>query len=158
MNRSQLPFRLNCEGYLFTSEGGVLATIADAGHIIFPGGGVAKGENIADAMKRETLEETGAIIKGLHEIGVIKIVWQKDWITSEKQRARFEKYQGDEMHFFEGTIEGFNENADPEEDSWNGPKIMTTGEVVGILEKEKPFAPSVKQYRAFQLAYFRTRQ
>ena len=62
MDRAQLPFRSNTEGYLLDSVGNVLAQVQD-GILVFPGGGVEKDEAILDVITRETFEETGVVIE-----------------------------------------------------------------------------------------------
>jgi len=56
-NRDLLPFRINCEGYLISSDGKILAKDSGNGFIMFPGGGVDEKEDIITAMDREAKEE-----------------------------------------------------------------------------------------------------
>lgn len=49
---------------------------------LFPGGGVEKGEQLADCAKRETLEETGI------EVEIGRIAYVNDWIENPKTDAR----------------------------------------------------------------------
>jgi len=99
-NRTKLPFRENCEGYLVFGDS-LVARNTEYGYIDFLGGGVEKDEDIKEALKREAFEETGVILEGdLKEVGSMKTIWPNNWAKNEKQRKRFEKYKGDEMHFF----------------------------------------------------------
>ena len=77
--------------------------------VLFPGGGVDKNEEITKAMVRETKEETDAVVKKIRKLGKIKIFWGPNWAKTEKQKYRYTAFQGDEMHFFIGNIERFEE-------------------------------------------------
>ena len=99
-NRYELPFRLNCEGYFIDKEGDILARKDENGIIIFPGGGVSEKESVSEGMIRETFEETGVIISDLKELGQMKIIWGSNWAKTEKQKHRYEQFQGDDMYFF----------------------------------------------------------
>ena len=147
MELSKLPFRKNCEGYFIDKKGNLLAKDSGKGYLIFPGGGVEQNESIEDAMKRETLEETGAKVTNLNKCGELKIIWEKDWAITEKQRQRYQKYQGDEMHFFKGMITSFNKIIQ-QEDSWEGKKLIPLKEVISFLEQQN--SPQ-KEYREMQL-------
>lgn len=157
VSREKLPFRINCEGYFLNSKGEILAKDSSKGFIMFPGGGIDNNENIESAMIRETKEETCFIPKNLKKLGNIRIVWEKDWAKTEKQKARYEKFQGDEMHFFSGEIDK-NEKLEKsnEEDTWFGEKFMNIKEVINIIEKSRPFEQSVKEYREMQLKYLKS--
>jgi 8-oxo-dGTP pyrophosphatase MutT (NUDIX family) len=60
MDRTELPYRLNCEGYFVYEGKYVIARDTGLGYLEFPGGGVESG-SITECMRRETLEETGAV-------------------------------------------------------------------------------------------------
>ncbi len=154
MERKNLPFRINCEGYFLDSEGNILAR-ESRGVIIFPGGGPNKNEDVIKAMIRETKEETGAIVKDIEEIGVIKIVWGPNWAKTEKQKSRYKLFQGDEMHFFTGDIEHFEEPEIKEEDFWDGNKLMNINEVIKKIEEKAPFDEDIREYREAQLKFLR---
>src|SRR3989344_9180786 len=104
-DRSKLPFRKNCEGYFVDGKGNVLARKTEYDVVVFPGGGVDDGEDVDKAIIRETFEETGAIVKNIKKLGNLKFVWSEDWAQTEKQKKRYEIYQGEDMHFFSGMIE-----------------------------------------------------
>jgi 8-oxo-dGTP pyrophosphatase MutT (NUDIX family) len=153
-DRSKLPFRRNCEGYFITNSGKILAQDTGKGYLVFPGGGIDKGEHADSAVVRETFEETGAIIKlPINDLGTIQFFWDEDWIKTEKQKRRFKKYKGEEMHFFFGIIEEFKESQEPHEDYWKGEKLMPISKVISIIEKEKPFPKNMKIYREAQLRF-----
>jgi len=154
MERKDLPFRINCEGYFLDSKGNILARESH-GIIIFPGGGPNKNEDIIKAMIRETKEETGAIVKNIKKIGVIRIVWGSNWAKTEKQKSRYKLFQGDEMHFFTGDIESFEEPELKEEDFWDGNKLMNIDEVIQKIEEKIPFEEDLKYYRKTQLNFLR---
>jgi 8-oxo-dGTP pyrophosphatase MutT (NUDIX family) len=153
--RDKLPFRKNCEGYFVNSEGKVLAKDSGKGFIMFPGGGVDSDENIEDAMIRETKEETGFIPTNLKTLGVLKIMWGSDWVKTDKQKERYNKFLGDEMHFLKGEISENTGNS-KEEDFWEGEKFMDINEVINFIEKSRPFDESVKDYREAQIRFLRS--
>ena len=136
MNRDELPFRINCEGYFFNKEGEILAKKSEKGFIMFPGGGMDKGEKIEHTMLRETEEETGANIKNLKKLAVERIIWDKDWPKTEKQKRRYASFKGDEMHFFTGDVESIKATKESCEDFWRGKKFMDPNEVVEFIENE----------------------
>ncbi len=151
-NRNELPFRMNCEGYFLNDEGKILAKLHEKEFIMFPGGGVDEGEDVMKAMIREAKEETGLTAKDLSEMGILKIVWGIDWAKTDKQKARFGKFQGDEMHFFTGKVTGEHEITE-EEDFWQGERFMNIKEVINKIEETRPFDESVAEYREMQIKY-----
>ncbi len=156
-DRNNLPFRKNCEGYFINSEGKILAKDSGKGFIMFPGGGVDESEEVTKAMIRETKEETGAVLSDIKKASVLKIVWGLDWAKTEKQKKRYEQFQGDEMHFFTGfATEG--ESDREEEDAWIGEKFMSLHAVINFIEKSRPFEESVMEYRELQLNILRSIQ
>jgi len=155
MDRENLPFRINCEGYFLDNEMNILAKRNEKGFIMFPGGGADEGETLENAMIRETKEETGVIPKNLKKIGLLKIYWRPDWAKTEKQKARYDSFKGDEMHFFRGEInnEKFNSN---EEDSWKGEIFMDLEQVINFIEGSSPFDESVREYRETQIKFLKS--
>ena len=154
MERKKLPFRINCEGYFLEGKGSIIAKESN-GLILFPGGGIDKNEEITKAMIRETKEETGAVVSGIRKLGVIKIVWGPGWAKTEKQKNRYKIFQGDEMHFFTGNIEEFEDPGVKEEDFWDGNKLMNIKEVIKKIEKKAPFDEDIREYRETQLKFLK---
>ncbi len=152
IDRTRLPFRMNTEGYFLDKDGNVLAQISDKSYVVFPGGGIDEGEMPEESIIRETLEETGAIVvKPLKLVSKLQIVWGPNWAKTDKQKLRYNKFKGDEMYFFCGTIHHFEENSKTLEDTWKGEKLMSLNEAISFLEKGKPFSEDVKKYRETQL-------
>jgi 8-oxo-dGTP pyrophosphatase MutT (NUDIX family) len=61
MSRKDLPFREKTEVFLYDNKKNIVAE--NHGHyIMFPGGGIDKGENMKTSASREIKEETGAIV------------------------------------------------------------------------------------------------
>jgi 8-oxo-dGTP pyrophosphatase MutT (NUDIX family) len=153
--RDNLPFRINCEGYFLNSGGKILAKDSGKGFIMFPGGGMDEAEDIEAAMIRETEEETGITPTNLNNLGVLKILWGPDWAKTEKQKSRYSKFQGDEMHFFKGVVGNEVEKSN-EEDVWTGEKFMEISDVINLIERSRPFDESVLEYREAQLRFLRS--
>jgi 8-oxo-dGTP pyrophosphatase MutT (NUDIX family) len=158
MRRESLPYRLNCEGYLVLGDN-IVARNTEYGYIDFPGGGVDDGEDIKEALKREAFEETGAVIGELKELGIIKTIWPADWAKNEKQRKRFEKYKGDEMHFFTAKVIEFKdpkgdakENDELNQGKWaESERLLPIKEAIRIIEGYKPFPKELVEYYEFKL-------
>ncbi len=149
-----LPYRRNCEGYFITEKDKILAKDTHKGYLVFPGGGIDGGEHADTAVVRETFEETGAIVElPIQKLGVIRFIWDKNWIKTEKQKRRFEKFKGEEMYFFFGIIKEFKENKEQHEDFWDGEKLMPISKAIQIIEGSKPFSGNIKVYREAQLRF-----
>ena len=149
IDRFKLPFRKNCEGYFVDKNGCVLAKETE-GFLMFPGGGVDDGEKVEDAIIRETLEETGAVIKNLRKIRNLRFVWGPNWAKTDKQKRRYLQFQGEDMHFFIGEIDRFIEIDRKEEDFWKGDKLIKISDAINII-KSGPFDEYNVEYRKFQL-------
>jgi len=154
MERKNLPFRINCEGYFLNNKGNIIAKESN-GIVLFPGGGVDENEEIIKAMIRETKEETGVIIKDIMKLGTIKIIWGPNWAKTEKQKSRYTAFQGDEMHFFIGNIERFEEPEIKEEDFWSGNKLMNVSDVIKKIEEKASFDEDIREYREAQLKFLK---
>ena len=151
-SRLNLPFRKNCEGHFVDGKGNILAKNTGKGYIAFPGGGIDESEIPEEALIRETKEETGAIVEISEKIGSLNFIWGEDWATSEKQKLRYEKFQGEEMHFFIGKINEFIEEISEKiEDFWGEEKFMPIEEVIKIIEENAPYSQEIKHYREKQL-------
>ncbi len=158
--RENLPFRKNCEGYLVFGKD-LVGRNTEYGYIDFPGGGVEDGEDLKEALKREAFEEAGVILEGeLKEVGNIKTIWPNDWAKNEKQIKRFEKYQGDDMHFFIGKVkELVNPSGDKEENGWDlNERLIPIKKAIEIIESYKPFPKELDEYYKFKLKILRSLQ
>ena len=121
------------------------------GHILFPGGGIDENENPEEGVLRETFEETGAIIKNLKKIGIIRFDWGEDWAKTEKQKNRYNNFRGEEMHLFTGEVKKFETpNGDPE-DEWQGEILFEIREIINAINSNKPFPETMKEYYQAQL-------
>ena len=102
-DRIKLPYRKNCEGYFFKGDK-VLAQNTGLVFVLFPGGGIDEGESAKDAILRETFEETGAVIRNLKKIGVIRFDWAEDWAKTEKQKKRYGLFRGGRCIYLVGRL------------------------------------------------------
>lgn len=153
MDRSKLPFRKNCEGYFVLGDS-IVCRDSHLGYIDFPGGGVEENEDIEGALRREIMEEAGAILdKKMTEIATLKTVWPMDWAKNEKQKKRFEKYQGDDMHFFIGKVkELVTPTGDPEENGWDiNERTIKIRDVIKMMERYRPFPKELRDYYELKL-------
>ena len=76
-----------------------------------------------------------------------------DDIGNEKQKKRFEKYQGDDMHFFVGKVKKLVEpKGDIEEKGWDvNERLMKIKDAIKIIEGYKPFPFELKEYYELKL-------
>ncbi len=147
--RTHLPFRKNTEGYFLDKNKNILAQVSKEGYLIFPGGGIEEQETPEQGLIRETFEETRAIVEEpLEALGKLKIIWDNNWAKTDKQKRRYEHYQGDEMYFFFGRIKEFRQQ-DNHEDAWQGEKLMSLEKAIEILESSR----NKSEYRKKQLQY-----
>ena len=153
--RNKLPFRANCEGYFLNEDNKILAKDSGKGYIMFPGGGIDNNEDLHIGMQRETKEETGMTPLNMSKLGVLRIIWGPDWAKTEKQQKRYEQFQGDEMHFFTGTVVRSSRLITDAEDAWQGKIFMEIQDGINVIEKSKPFDESVEEYREMQLRFLK---
>jgi 8-oxo-dGTP pyrophosphatase MutT (NUDIX family) len=152
IDRKKLPYRKNCEGY-FVRDGKVVALDTGLGYIEFPGGGVDEGEEPNEALIREAYEEAGVIINGeLEKIEQFNFVWGKNWVKNDKQRKRYEEFQGEEMHFYKGKIKELVEaKGDGVEEGWKGEVLMDIDDAIEAIKNEKVVDEEALGYQKFQL-------
>ena len=141
--RGALPFRQIARLFLLTPDGKVLAnrqTSPSAGpYVAFPGGGVDDGESVAAAAERELLEETGAVLEGrLKHFITLKLVWGKEFADSPTRKARFSKFQGEEVHMFVGRVKRIGKPTSTEGDAWKGSKKMPISSALKIVNSQTP--------------------
>jgi len=150
--KERLPYRENCEGYFLYNNNEVVAQDTGKGFVIFPGGGVDKNETPLEAIKRETFEETGAVFEGsIREIKVIYFDWDREWAKTKKQKERYSKFRGEEMHFFIGRVKEFTKPVGDLSDEWIGKKTMLIDDAIRLINKDRPFSEDLEGYRKIQL-------
>ena len=154
VDRTELPYRKNCEGYFFF-ENKVLAQDSSRGYVLFPGGGINENEGLGEGILRETFEETGAVIKNLKKIGVIYFDWGKDWAKTKKQKSRYVNFRGEEMNLFTGEIEKFKTPKGDPKDEWQGELLSDIGEIIDLINSNKPFPKEMKEYYSIQLDFLK---
>jgi 8-oxo-dGTP pyrophosphatase MutT (NUDIX family) len=156
IDRTKLPYRKNCEGYFLYKDKYVIAKDTTKGYVLFPGGGVDQGETPKDALLRESMEEAGIICKGdLKKVKILHFDWEPNWARTEKQKMRYKKFRGEEMHFFVGTVDKLVKPKGDPKDAWIGKKYLPIKKAIKLIEKEKPFSKEIKKYRNIQLKYLK---
>lgn len=156
-DRSKLRFRKNCEGYFVDKRSNILAKKM-CGFLAFPGGGVGETESEMSAVIRETFEETGATVKNVKKVHELKFIWGPDWAKTDKQKERYNQFKGENMHFFVGEIQAFDNPLNKEEDFWEGEKLIPIEKAIQIIESGMPFDEAIKEYRLIQLKFLRQLQ
>lgn len=134
--RDKLPFRQIARCLLLTSDGKLLAKAAmgnSGEYCVFPGGGADPGESLEVAAARELLEETGANLDGkLTKFVSIKWVWNKGFADSPTRKARYAKFQGEEITLFLGKIKSIGKATSTEGDAWTGSKKLSIKRALDI--------------------------
>ncbi len=152
MKRKNLPYRKNCEGYFLYKNKYIVAKDTRKGYVVFPGGGVDSKENPKEALIRESMEEAGIVCDNIiKKIGVLRFDWGPDWAKTRKQKKRYSKFRGEEMHFFVGTVKGFVKPKGDPSDAWKGKKYLLITDAIRLIEKTKPFDKEIEKYRIKQL-------
>jgi len=152
-SRKKLPFREKCEVFLLHGNNQVVAQ--DRGHyIMFPGGGVDRGENPKTTARRETLEETGAIIDGpLKYMVTVDFVWHPQWADNPKRKERYSKYQGERVHIFIGKTKSLGDPTSGEGDEWKGRKTISIQKCIELSHNYgSSDHPNTYAYRIAQLS------
>jgi len=159
VNRENLPFRRNCEGYFICDNNEIVARDTGKGFIEFPGGGINIDETPQEAILRESFEEAGVIIEGkLKKLEILNFIWGENWAKTEKQKRRYNEFKGEEMHFFiRKVMELVKPKGDPENnfEKWSGNVKMPVKKIIDFIENSKPFNEDIKDYREIQLKILR---
>lgn len=151
MNRQNLPFRDTSDCFLIYNNEIVAE---NHGHyIMFPGGGIDKGEEVIDGATREIVEETGAVLKKkLKYLGYIEWTWHPEWANNEKRKKRYEQFQGERSHFFFGHVDKFEKATSDEGDAFGDKKTMKINDIISILNKNyKKATPNNYGYIGYQI-------
>jgi 8-oxo-dGTP pyrophosphatase MutT (NUDIX family) len=161
MDRSSLPFRQVTEGYFVDHEKMIFARDTGKGYLELPGGGVDAGETAVLALHREAFEEAGVVALEEETVLVKTLVtrWDPSWPTTEKQRKRYEQFQGEEISFFVGKVKDVVEPTGDlltGEPGWEHPVRMTILQAIAIVEAGKPFHSAIAPYRETQLEILRS--
>lgn len=136
MDRSKLPYRKEVSVFLF--NGNKVMAQYNGKFVIFPGGGVDSGEKLETALRREVVEETGAVIGDLKLITDVKSDFYPEWaLVSDKRKERYEKFRGGHIFIYVGTIKKFVKPTSDEGDEWIGNIWMNTTKVIKLIESIK---------------------
>ena len=132
--RKKLPYRETTDTFLIY-KGQLVAQ--DRGHyVMFPGGGLDKGENSIQAAKRECMEEVGAKISGnLKEMIKIDWDWFPAWANNPKRKKRYKQFRGERVYLVIGKVEKFVKPNDVDNDTWVGKKTMSINKCIELVEK-----------------------
>jgi len=152
MSRNKLPYRETTDTFLLY-KGQIVAQ--DRGHyVMFPGGGLDKGESAAQAAKRECMEEVGSKIKGkLTEITKVDWNWFPAWANNPKRKKRYKQFRGERVYFVIGSVDKFEKPTNADNDAWSGKKLMSISKCIQLVEKyAKKDHVNTYPYRVGQLA------
>lgn len=157
MDRNDLPYRRNCEGYLLCKDGKIIVRDTGKGYLEFPGGGIDDNEDPTNALERESYEEAGVILDGaLKKVKVLHFVWGPTWAKTEKQKQRYQHFRGEEMHFYIGKVKELAQaKGDGREEGWKGEVTMSIADAIAKIESYKPFSEDIREYREVQLDMLR---
>lgn len=158
VDRSNLPFRQTVDCFLLCDDNKILAQKVDNKFIVFPGGGIDDGESIKKGAQREILEETGAIVYDLKEVGSVKYLWWYELMNDVPKRIeRWKKYQGEEVHFLIGKVKEFKKPTSDENDDWKGNMKMSVKQAISYVKKYSVDShKNIKPYKDAQLTIMNT--
>jgi ADP-ribose pyrophosphatase YjhB (NUDIX family) len=146
MNRQNLPYRKAAYSFLLDKTGKKVMCKNSKTFMTFPGGGVDSGESIEKAVRREILEETGAIInKDLKFVMDVKRDYHKDWAGDvPKKIKRYKQFRGEHIFIFVGSVNKYVKPTSDEGDDWKG-KIsswyLPIKKVIKLTEKQELLQP-----------------
>jgi 8-oxo-dGTP pyrophosphatase MutT (NUDIX family) len=124
LNISDNNFRIRSEVVIRCKDGGIVG-IYKPDYILFPGGGIDKGENPEIAVAREAAEEADINIVNIKPHGRCTAVWSPDNILVDG-------FLGEITHFFTAVNGGpINMNHKDKEKF----KVLDKDEVIGFLKE-----------------------
>lgn len=157
MKRDKLPYRK--EVSVFLIDGNKVMAQDSKTFMIFPGGGVDKGESLEKALRREVVEETGAIINSdLKLVADVKSDFYPEWAkVSEKRKKRYKQFRGGHIFIFVGTVKNFVKPTSDEGDDWKGNFWMPISKVIKRTQvQEKTQHINNRAFRATQKSILNT--
>jgi 8-oxo-dGTP pyrophosphatase MutT (NUDIX family) len=112
----------------------------------FPGGGVDPYESIEKAVRREILEETGAIINNdLKFVMDVKRDYHKDWPGDiPKKIKRYKQFRGEHIFIFVGSVNKYIKFTSDEGDEWKGKSsswFLPIKKVIKLTEQQELIQP-----------------
>ena len=156
VDRDKLPYRRSSEVLITGGPGRVV--VRDAGsYMAFPGGGIEAGETPIEAAAREVLEETGIKIKNLKKIKRVKFDWPDGWAKNIRDKKRYEKFRGKDVHLFTGEIGSIGRPTSKEGDGWGRVPMLPIKRVIEKLTKAQN-DPSNTKFNGMMAAGLRLMQ
>jgi|SRR3989344_5650846 len=110
-----------------------------------PGGGVEEGENIQQALQRELLEETGAVIAINKELGVII-----------ENKSRYSQIQESRCFIVNVISIGAHKYTKEENDAGFSILWLSIDEAIALFEKDSPVDYTAKFIRLRDLTFLKT--
>ena len=156
VDRSTLPFRESAEAILMDNGSLISQLKANPNtgnqYVKFPGGGVDTGEDPVKAVRREIMEEAGAIPQGrLRHHGAADIVWGPDFVHDDKTRQRYNEFQGSRRHVYSGILKRRVSPTSTEGDAWSGDVRLPVEDALKVIEPQA----KVEEQKALQLRAIR---
>ena len=157
-DRSKLPFRETSDVLLIYD--GKIVALDKGKYVMFPGGGIDKGEKFYKGVKRELTEEVGAVLLSgsLKLVATVDWVWFPEWADNEKRKKRYKEFQGERANILIGMAKKFEKPTSKEGDAFpidkNGlPPLMDPRELSKkLIEYGKNDHPNTYPYRIAQTA------
>jgi 8-oxo-dGTP pyrophosphatase MutT (NUDIX family) len=142
--RDKLPYRK--AAYAFLIDGNKVIAKNSKTFMTFPGGGIDKGESMEKAVRREILEETGAIInKDLKLVTNVKRDYYPEWPGNvPKKIKRYKEFKGEHVFIFVGTVDKFVKPTSDEGDEWKGSTkswFIPISKVIKLIEAQQKLQP-----------------
>lgn len=156
--RAKLPYRRAAYAFLIDKTGKKVMAKNSKTFMTFPGGGVDKGESLIKAVRREILEETGAIINSdLKLVADVKRDYHPAWPGKvPKKIKRYKQFRGEHIFIFVGTVKKFVPPTSDEGDAWKGTVkswYLPISRVIKLTESQEKKQPvEDRAFRATQKA------
>jgi len=160
--RDSLPYRKAAYAFLVDNTGKKVMSKDSKTFMTFPGGGVDRGENLEKAVRREVLEETGAIIsKNLKLVADVKRDYYPEWPGKiPKKIKRYKQFRGEHIYIFVGSVDKFIKPTSDEDDDWKGKPtswFIPIAKIIKLTEKQEIHQPQEdRAFRATQKAILST--
>ena len=150
-DRNHLPFRKVTQIFILDDKKNIICKLFDT-YVKFPGGGVDEHEQPIVAIKREVMEEVGAHIDNIKQVGRVQYIWPPEWAVSNTQKERYEIFKGADNIIFRAHLVKLSKPTSQEKDRWYGKLLYPLSDIIKTIEKNKKYElKGFEKFRELQL-------